>query len=130
MHVLADAMTSVLAIGALAAAKFFGWVWMDPAVGVIGAAVIAIWSYGLLRSSSLVLLDEVPNSQLPGRLRRQLEIGGDRVSDLHLWRLGPNHTGVIASIVTDNPHDPEFYRKRIADVEGLSHVTIEVHGCN
>lgn len=130
MHVLADAMTSVLAIGALVAAKFFGWVWMDPAVGVIGAAVIAIWSYGLLRSSSLVLLDEVPNSRLPGRLRRQLEIGGDRVSDLHLWRLGPNHTGMIASIITDNPRDPEFYRKRIADIEGLSHVTIEVHRCN
>jgi cation diffusion facilitator family transporter len=127
MHVLADAMTSVLAIVALLAAKFYGLVWMDPAVGFIGAVVIASWSYNLIRSSTLVLLDEVANPRLAGRLRKQLEIGGDRVADLHLWRLGPDHTGLIVSIVTEDPRDPDVYRTRIADVEGLSHVTIEVH---
>ena len=130
MHVLADAMTSVLAIAALLAAKFYGWVWMDPAVGIIGAMVIASWSYALIRSSTLVLLDEMPNPKLAGRLRKQLETGGDRVADLHLWRLGPDHTGLIVSIVSEDPRDPDVYRSRIADIEGLSHVTIEVHRGN
>ena len=127
MHVLADAMTSILAIVALLAAKFYGWVWMDPAVGIIGAVVIASWSYALIRSSTLVLLDEVANPRLAGRLRKQLETGGDRVADLHLWRLGPDHTGLIVSIVSEDPRDPDVYRSRIADIEGLSHVTIEMH---
>lgn len=130
MHVLADAMTSVLAIAALLAAKFYGWVWMDPAVGIIGAMVIASWSYTLIRSSTLVLLDEMSNPRLAGRLRKQLETGGDRVADLHLWRLGPDHAGLIVSIVSEDPRDPDVYRSRIADVKGLSHVTIEVHRCN
>lgn len=130
MHVLADAMTSVLAVAALLAAKFYGWVWMDPAVGLVGAVVIAMWSYNLIRSSTLVLLDEVANPRLAGKVRKQLETGGDRVADLHLWRLGPDHTGLIVSIVSEHPRDADVYRSRIADIEGLSHVTIEVHRCN
>ena len=129
-HVLADAATSLLAIAALLAAKFYGMMWMDPAVGIVGAVLIASWSLSLIRSTSLVLLDEVPNQRLAGRLRKKLEVGGDRVADLHLWRLGPNHTGVIASIVTRDPRDPDFYRKRIAGIDGLSHVTIEVQRCD
>jgi cation diffusion facilitator family transporter len=128
-HVLADALTSVLAIAALLAGRLFGWVWMDPAMGLVGALIIAHWSVGLLRSSAAVLLDTVPCERLAAQLRRRLEQGTDRVADLHLWRLGPGHLGVVASIVSDNPRPPDAYKARLAGVAGLSHVTIEVHAC-
>jgi cation diffusion facilitator family transporter len=129
MHVLADAVTSLLAIGGLLAARFFGWVWMDPAMALIGVAVILSWSVGLIRSSATVLLDMVPDRRLAGSIRKRLELGGDRVSDLHLWRLGPGHTGVIASVVSDRPQAPGVYKDRLDGLAGLSHVTIEVHPC-
>lgn len=129
LHVLADALTSVLAITALLAGRFYGWVWMDPVMGMVGALVIAHWSLGLLRSSGAVLLDTVPDRRLAMQLRTRLEQGTDKVADLHLWRLGPGHLGVVASIVSDSPQAPDAYKARLAEFADLSHVTVEVHAC-
>jgi cation diffusion facilitator family transporter len=129
IHVLADALTSVLAIGALFSAWQFGWVWIDPLIGIVGAGVIIAWALNLIRSSGAVLLDTVPNPKLLTRLRERLETGDDRVSDLHLWRVGPGHAAVIVSLVSDRPQAPDVYKARLADIEGLSHVTVEVQPC-
>jgi cation diffusion facilitator family transporter len=129
LHVLADALTSVLAIVALLAGRLFGWVWLDPVIGLLGAIVIAHWSLGLLRSAGAVLLDMVPNPRLADLLRDRLEVGEDKVADLHLWRLGPGHTGVTVSIVTHDPLAPSDYKQRLVGIDGLSHVTVEVHPC-
>ncbi|MBI2712828.1 MAG: CDF family Co(II)/Ni(II) efflux transporter DmeF [Rhizobiales bacterium] len=129
VHVLADAMTSVLAIVALLAGRFYGLVWMDPAMALVGVCVILSWSVGLTRSAGTVLLDMVPDRRLAGAIRKRLEVDGDRVSDLHLWRLGPGHAGVIASVVSDCPQPPAEYKRRLEGIAGLSHVTVEVHHC-
>jgi cation diffusion facilitator family transporter len=129
VHVLADAMTSVLAIIGLLAGRFYGWVFTDPLMALVGVCVILSWSIGLLRSSGTVLLDMVPDRHLAGRIRKRLEVDGDRVSDLHLWRLGPGHVGLIAAVVSDRPQAPTFYKSRLAGIAGLSHVTVEVHLC-
>jgi cation diffusion facilitator family transporter len=129
LHVLADALTSVLAIAALLSVRFFGWTWMDPVMGIVGALVIAHWSLRLLRNAGAILLDTVVDPQLAARVRAQLEVGGDRLSDLHLWRVGPGHAALIASIVSDEPRSPEYYKARLAGLDGLSHITIEVHPC-
>jgi cation diffusion facilitator family transporter len=128
-HVLADAMTSVLAIAALLIGKFYGWTWIDPAAGIIGALVIAHWSVGLLRSSGAVLLDLTTDPKLARTIRKRIEVAGDRVADLHLWRLGPGHTAVIVAIVADEPQPPAAYKARLTGINGLSHVTVEVHAC-
>ena len=99
------------------------------AARVVGVAVILSWSVGLLRAAGAVLLDMVPDRRLAGAVRRRLEVEGDRVSDLHLWRLGPGHAGLIASVVSDRPQPPAVYKERLEGVDGLSHVTIEVHAC-
>ena len=129
LHVLADAMTSVLAIVGLLAGRFYGWIWMDPLMGFVGACVIALWSWGLIRSSAAVLLDIVPNPTLMDLLRDRLEIDGDRVTDLHLWRVGSGHTAVIAAVVSDQPKQPAVYKARLNGLAGISHVTVEVHSC-
>jgi cation diffusion facilitator family transporter len=129
VHVLADAMTSVLAIVGLLAGRFYGWIFMDPLMALIGVCVILSWSFGLIRSAGTVLLDMVPDRHLAGRIRKRLEIDSDRVSDLHLWRLGPGHAGLIAAVVSDRPQAPSAYKARLAGIAGLSHVTIEVHAC-
>jgi cation diffusion facilitator family transporter len=129
VHVLADAMTSVLAIVALLAGSFYGLVWMDPAMALVGVCVILSWSVGLMRTAGTVLLDMVPDRRLAGAIRKRLEVAGDRVSDLHLWRLGPGHAGLIASVVSDHPQRPAFYKERLEGLAGLSHVTVEVHAC-
>lgn len=128
-HVLADAMTSVLAIAALLAGRFYGWIFMDPLMGVVGAVVIASWSLGLMRSAGAVLIDMVPDRRLVGRIRRRLEIEGDRVADLHVWRLGPGHYALIAAVVSDRPQAPDIYKTRLDGLAGLSHITVEVHAC-
>ena len=97
LHVLADALTSILAIAALLTGRFYGWVWMDPLMGIVGAGVIAAWSIDLLRSSGAVLLDTVPDQELASQIRQRLESDGDRVADLHMWRLGPGHNAVLAA---------------------------------
>ncbi|MGO4570633.1 CDF family Co(II)/Ni(II) efflux transporter DmeF [Microvirga sp. 2TAF3] len=129
MHVLADALTSVLAIVALLSGWIYGWTWLDPVMGIVGALVIAHWSLGLIRSAGAVLLDTVPSQKLASTIRHRLEIEGDRVADLHLWRLGPGHMGLIAAIASVRPQSPAAYKERLAGIEGLSHVTIEVHAC-
>lgn len=128
-HVAADALTSVLAIVALLGGRFYGWTWLDSAIGILGAVIIARWSYGLIVSSGATLLDIVPDRMLASKIRNSLEIGGDRLGDLHLWRLGPGHAGVIASIISDHPQEPDVYKRRLSGIVGLSHVTIEVHQC-
>jgi len=129
LHVLADAMTSILAIIGLLAARLYGWVWMDPMMGIIGAGVIAAWSWSLIRSSGAVLLDMVPHPKLVSMVKERLEVQGDKVSDLHLWRLGPGHTAVIASVVADQPQPVAAYKARLEGLPGLSHVTVEIHPC-
>jgi cation diffusion facilitator family transporter len=128
-HVMADALTSVLAIVALLAAWSYGWTWADPAIGIVGALVIGHWSWRLIRESGAVLLDAAPNRALDSAIRRRLEIGHDRIADLHVWRLGPGHNGAIVSLVSDTPQAVETYKARLADLRGLSHVTVEVLRC-
>ncbi len=129
MHVATDALTSVLAIVALLGGRFYGWNWLDSAIGILGAVIIARWSYGLIVSSGATLLDIVPDRTLASKIRTRLEVEGDRVGDLHLWRLGPGHAGVIASVISDRPQAPEVYKRRLSGIEGLSHVSVEVHQC-
>lgn len=129
VHVLADAFTSVLAIGGLLSAWHFGWVWIDPLVGIVGAGVIVSWAVSLIRSSGSVLLDIVPQPELLQRIRERLETGADRVTDLHIWRVGPGHVAVIVSIVSDRPESSDSYKERLAGIQGLSHVTVEVRQC-
>ncbi|MGO9720111.1 MAG: CDF family Co(II)/Ni(II) efflux transporter DmeF [Methylocella sp.] len=126
VHVAADAGVSVLAIGGLLLGRFFGWVFMDPVMGLIGALVIANWAYGLMRDTGSVLLDMNPDKDMTDELRRAIESGGDRLADLHVWRLGPGHLGAIISVLTDAPRDAEFYRSLLSRFRTLSHVTIEV----
>lgn len=125
-HVLADATVSLLVIVGLSLAWMFGWLWMDPLAGMIGAAVIVSWSWTLIRDTGAVLLDMAPDRQTAQRIRSAVEAAGDRLTDLHVWRLGPGHLGAIVAVATDAAHDAGFYRARLADVPALSHVTIEV----
>ena len=129
VHVLADALTSVLTIGGLSAAWAFGWTFMDPVVGLIGMIVILSWGLSLVRSAGGVLLDTVPDPELARRVRERIETGGDRLADLHLWQLGPGHAAVICSVVSDSPQAPSVYKQRLEGLAGLSHVTIEVNHC-
>jgi cation diffusion facilitator family transporter len=130
VHVLADAATSLMAIFGLSAAWLLGWIWIDAVVAMVGAAVIGNWSYGLVRSAGRVLLDILPDPKLADRIRETLETGGDRVADLHLWRVGPGHFGVIVSLVTHRPDAPSSYKARLAGVGALAHVTVEVEACH
>lgn len=125
-HVLTDALTSVTAILGLLAGRFYGWIWMDAVMAVLGSLVIALWSFGLIRDSGAVLLDLTADSRLAEKVRAILATDGDQVSDLHLWRLGPGHHGLIVSLITEAPRAPADYKARLAGLRGLSHVTIEV----
>ena len=129
VHVLADALTSVLAIAGLSLAWAFGLNFMDPLVGLVGMLVILSWSFGLVRSAGGVLLDTVPDPALAQRIRERIEVGGDRLADLHLWQVGPGHAAVIMSVVSDAPQAPSAYKHRLEDLAGLSHVTVEVNQC-
>ncbi len=126
IHVAADAAVSVLAILGLTAARVLGWMWMDPMMGIVGGCVIASWAYALVRDTGRILLDMTPDTALAARIRRRLEEDGDRVADLHLWRLGPGHFGAIVSIVTGQARDVHFYRSALQGFSCLSHLTIEV----
>ena len=126
IHVMADATVSVLVITGLLLARWFGWVWMDPLAGIVGAMVIASWSYGLIRDTGAILLDMNPDPNLADQIRRAVEVSGDAVTDLHLWRLGPGHLGAILSIATRSDHDEAHYRARLARFPRLSHLTVEV----
>jgi cation diffusion facilitator family transporter len=129
IHVLADAATSVLAIAALVIAMYSQWVWADPAVGIIGSLVIASWAFGLIRDSGAVLLDVSVDKKLEAVIRDRLETRGDRVTDLHLWQVGPGHRAAVISVISDHPLPSATYKRRLGGLRGLSHVTIEVELC-
>ncbi|WP_191060291.1 CDF family Co(II)/Ni(II) efflux transporter DmeF [Geminicoccus harenae] len=130
LHVLTDALTSVLAIAALLAGRFYGWFWMDPLMGIVGSVVIARWSWGLMRDAGAVLLDMMPDEALAQRITSALEQGDDRVTDLHLWRVGPGHMAAIVALVSDQPQPPAHYKAKVAHLRQLSHVTVEVQPCD
>jgi cation diffusion facilitator family transporter len=127
IHVMADAAVSVLAIIGLVMARAFGWLWMDPLAGVIGALVIANWSYGLMRDTGAILLDMNADRRLAENVRHAIEDRGDKVVDLHVWRVGPGHMSAVVSIATnESQHDSRFYHAALKRFKGLSHVTVEV----
>jgi cation diffusion facilitator family transporter len=126
VHVMADAAVSVLVIVGLLLARAFGWLWMDPLAGFIGALVIANWSVGLLRDTGGILLDRTPDPRMAEKVRMLIEAEGDRVTDLHLWRLGPGHLGAIVCVATTGKREAAHYRQRLARFADLSHVTVEV----
>lgn len=129
IHVMADAAVSVLVIIGLVAGRLFGWVWMDPLMGLVATVVILSWSWTLIRSAGAILLDICPDPALSRKIAARLEQGSDRVSDLHLWRLGPGHLAAVISVVTHEPRSPEQYKRRLSGLTGLSHVTVEVVPC-
>jgi len=129
-HVMADALTSVLAIVGLLAAWSYGWNWADPVIGVVGALVIAHWAWRLIRDSGAVLLDAASDQPLAAAIRSRLEQGHDRIADLHVWRVGPGHHAAIVALVSDAPLPVEQYKARLADLARLSHVTVEIHRCD
>ena len=130
LHVLADALTSVLAIIALLAAKYFGLVWMDPAMGIVGAILVARWSLGLLQTTSGVLLDKQGPENLRRRIRESIEQDDDsEVADLHLWSIGPNIYIAVIAVVAHRPATPDHYKERLPKNLGLAHISIEIHEC-
>jgi cation diffusion facilitator family transporter len=127
IHVIADAAVSVLVIVGLLLARAFGWLWMDPLAGIVGACVIASWSFGLVRDTGAILLDMNPDRPMADNLRQMIEGDGDKIADLHLWRIGPGHLGAIVSVNTCQARGPDYYRAKLARFRSLSHLTIEVH---
>ena len=127
IHVAADAAVSVLVIVGLLLARAFGWLWMDPLAGMVGALVIASWSFGLIRDTARVLLDMNPDRALEESINNTVEAQGDQLTDLHLWRLGPGHLGAIVAIETRQSRAVEFYREKLRRFPMLSHVTVEIN---
>ncbi len=130
LHVLADALTSLLAIVALLSGKYFGWNWLDPVMGIVGAIIITRWSYGLLKQTSPILLDGSIEEKYHSSIKNTIEKDSDNlVSDLHVWKVGANHYAAIISIVTHFPKSAEYYKGLLKDFHRLSHTTIEVNVC-
>lgn len=130
LHVVADAITSVLAIVALAAGKWFALAWLDPAVALLAALLIARWAFAVLRQASRALVDATADEALRRRVRALIEADGDAtLADLHVWQVGPRSWSVAASLVADRPLEATVYRDRLAAIDGLHHVTVEVHRC-
>lgn len=126
VHVLADALTSVLAIAALLAGRYLGWVWLDPVMGIVGSIVIAKWAYNLMRDSAAVLLDTT-DEPVAAEIRELLETSDDvRISDLHVWQVGPQARAAIVSVVAAAGVTAEAIRERLAPVHELSHLTVEL----
>jgi cation diffusion facilitator family transporter len=130
LHVLADALTSITAIVALLAAKYFGFVWMDPIMGIVGSILVARWSFGLLGTTASVLLDRQAPENLAQAVKNALEADQDtRVTDLHVWSIGPKIFSALISVVAHDPATPAEYKSRIPDTLGLVHVSIEIQEC-
>ncbi|MDP2808995.1 MAG: CDF family Co(II)/Ni(II) efflux transporter DmeF [Rhodocyclaceae bacterium] len=130
LHVLADALTSVLAIAALGGGMLFGWRFLDPAMGIVGALLVGRWAWGLARDSARVLLDAEDHGAAAAEIRRIIEAVPDHeLVDLHLWRIGPASRACILSLVTHSPQPVEHYRERLAGVAGIGHLTVEIHQC-
>lgn len=132
IHILADAVTSLLAIIALTGGKFLGWAWLDPVMGLVGSAVISQWAYGLIRDTNVILLDKQPeDSDLNVEIRKALESDGDTlITDLHIWQIGVNKFAAIIALVAHEPKTPESYKALLKEHEELMHVTVEVHKCD
>ena len=131
LHVLADALTSFLAIFALLTGKHFGWVWMDPVMGIVGAVVIIRWSYGLLSDTSKILLDREAAPELAAKIRSIIEADADNlVADLHVWQVSPHHLSVILTVVTHFPQTPDHYKALLKEFIDDAHVTVEVQKCD
>lgn len=129
-HVLADAVTSVLAIVALAAGLWLGWMWLDPVMGLVGAGLIAWWAKGLLADSARVLLDREMEEPLVGRIRAAIESDGDaEIADLHVWRVGRASHAAVLTVVAHDPLAPDAYRARLGSIASLMHVSVEVNRC-
>lgn len=130
LHVMADALTSVLAIIALLAGKYYGWNWLDTTMGFVGAAVILVWAWGLIKDTSPVLLDQSIDDHYRQAIQDTLEEDGEcRVSDLHIWCLGASHHAAIVVIVTQYPKPPNYYKALLANFAYLDHITVEVNRC-
>jgi len=130
LHVLADALTSVLAIVALVAGKWLGWVWMDALMGLVGATLITRWGLGLLGETSGVLLDTSADPETLAGIRSAIEAEADNeIADLHVWRVGPGHFSAIISLVTHHPKPPEHYKELLRSHTELAHITVEVNRC-
>jgi cation diffusion facilitator family transporter len=130
LHVLADAVTSVLAIAALGGGLLYGWRWLDPLVALLGAAVISRWALGVLKVSAHALVDATASTELRAQVRHAIESDGDaKLADLHVWQVGPDAWSVVASVVADAPLEPAQYRHRLEHLHGVRHVTVEVHQC-
>jgi cation diffusion facilitator family transporter len=131
LHVLADALTSLLAIFALLAAKYFGFVWADPLMGIVGAILVARWSLGLLRSTGVVLLDRQGPDDIRDTIAGLIEAdGGNQVVDLHVWAIGPGMYSAIISVVANEPKEPDHYKQLIPGNLGLVHIAVEVHAAD
>ena len=130
LHIVADAVTSVLAIVALLLGRYAGLWFMDPAMGIIGGGVILVWAVGLCRQASLQLLDVSTAPELEQWVRGQLEAIDDvRVADLHVWEIGPGQHGCVVSLVTSTPRAVDHYRKLVLARAAIAHLTVEIHGC-
>ena len=130
LHVLADALTSVLAIFALSFGRIFGWQWLDPLMGIVGALVITRWSYGLLKDTSAILLDRNVDKENVELIQKKIESDSDnRVSDIHIWKVGPVDYAAVISLVTRSPKPTEHYKNLLKEFTELSHLTIEVNSC-
>jgi len=131
VHVLADTFTALGAVVALTAGYFLGWVWLDPAMGLVGTVVILSWAYTLLRDTGSILLDRIPaSSDLPEVIREGIEDDGDsKITDLHIWQVGVNKFAAIVSVVAHNPKKPDEYRQALKIHEELVHVNVEVQTC-
>ncbi len=125
VHVLADALTSVLAIAALLAGRYLGWVWLDPVMGIVGAIVIARWAWSLMGVTAGVLLDQT-DEHVAAEIRERVEQPGDaRITDLHVWRVGPDAHAAIVSVVGQASTDADSIRERLKPVHEVSHLTVE-----
>ncbi len=130
LHVMADALTSILAIIALLAGKHYGWIWLDAVMGIVGAIVILSWAWGLVRETSPLLLDQAMDSHYQQAVKDTLEEDGEcKVSDLHIWRISPSHHAAIVVLVTRHPKSPSYYKSLLAEFAHLDHITIEINGC-
>ena len=128
LHVLADSLTSILAIVALLFGKFRGWTFLDPVMGVVGALVISRWSYGLMRDTGRVLLDYNHNQAITRQIKEALRDGEKvNIGDLHVWRVGPGHYSSSISLKTEKVHNTGYYKNRLCHIPDLAHVTIEVN---
>lgn len=130
LHVLADALTSVLAIGALLFGKYLGWNQLDPLIGIVGALVISRWAYGLVRETGAILLDGSISTGELAAIKEKIEGALDnRIADMHVWKVGPAHYAAILAIVTHHPQKIDYYRELLAEFTNLSHLTVEIHTC-